>query len=85
MAYDKAFENIGAAIEQDGVTALAEIIQEYLTTDAKSFFQALDTLARYVPKEMMIEQTDPNEKGVFLAEALSETEWHEQHGRGSTH
>ena len=47
--------------------------------------EAAKEFAKFVPKEMMIEQTDPNEKGVFLAQPMEPDEWNERYGSDSTH
>ena len=74
LAFDKAFDNLGESVQKDGVTALSEIVQDMLIQDP---FKALDTLSRYVPKEMMIEQTSTV---TFIAgEQLDVDAWEKQH------
>ena len=74
-AFDKALDELEQS--PGGVIALKEIIVQCMTTDP---LKTLDTLAKYVPKEMMIEN---NTTHTFIQGApLDMDAWEKDHLSG---
>lgn len=77
-AFFRAVDNIK---EKGGITGLCDIFEELIVNDPKGAFEVL---AKFTPKEMMIEQVNPDEKGVFLAQPMATEEWDKQFGNDET-
>ena len=71
-AFEKALDNMSQ--RTGGVVELSEIFEEMLTTDP---LKVLDTVAKYVPKELMIEQNV--NVNVIKADPIPIEQWEQQH------
>lgn len=83
-AKPELFKDIGSALHGLSQAEAAEIYW-FSIMYAEGPGDAAKEFAKFVPKEMLIEAPDPDEKGVFLAAALTEAEWNEQYGNDTTH
>lgn len=72
MAFEKMIARIEGG-EVPGVTDMSDIMLELATSSSGDFLKLLDTVAKYVPKEMMIE-TDTTVR-LISGDPMSADEW----------
>lgn len=75
--FEQALKNLA---KKGGVSGIADIWEELIVQDPA---KALDTLSKYVPKEMMVE-IEESRPFAFNAEPMSVDEWLDEHSN-TTH